>query len=125
MQLKESYIYLRNLRFHAFHGIMPQERIVGNDYIVNVRLRYDVSKAMLSDDVNDTLNYASVFDVISQEMAVPSGLLERVAYCMAERLCRKFPGIEAVDVKINKCNPPMGADGDGAGVELHLINDKT
>lgn len=125
MIIKESYITLTDLRFHAFHGVIPQERLTGNDYSVSLRIGYPVSEACLSDEVDDTLNYASVYDIVSQEMNVPSKLLERVAFRIADRLFRKFNLITALDVKLNKLNPPFGADCYGAGVELHLINDKT
>ncbi len=125
MIIKESYITLTDLRFHAFHGVMPQERLTGNDYSVSLRIGYPVFDACVSDEVNDTLNYASVYDIVSQEMNVPSQLLERVAYRIADRLFRKFNLITELDIKLNKLNPPFGADCYGAGIELHLINDKT
>ena len=50
----------------AYHGVMEQERIAGNDYVVNLRIKYPMEQAMLSDDVEDTLNYANVFEIISQ-----------------------------------------------------------
>ena len=119
MIIKESYITLTDLRFHAFHGVIPQERLTGNDYSVSLRIGYPVSEACLSDEVDDTLNYASVYDIVSQEMNVPSKLLERVAFRIADRLFRKFNLITALDVKLNKLNPPFGSDCYGAGVELH------
>ncbi len=120
MQLESSYINLLGLRFHAFHGVMAQEQLVGNDYLLDVRVRYDLSKAMLSDDVNDTLNYATVYEMIRQEMQIPSCLLEHVAYRIGNRLMTTFPQIESIDIHLTKKNPPMGADGDGAMIELHL-----
>ena len=36
MIVKQSKILLNNLRFHAFHGVLPQERVVGNDYVVSL-----------------------------------------------------------------------------------------
>lgn len=121
MKLKESYIVLQDLRFHAYHGVLPQERLTGNDYVVNLRIGYDIGDAMLSDDVNDTLNYAEVYQLVSQEMVVPSGLIEHVAGRIGDRLFRLFPKIEKVELKIIKQNPPMGADGDGAGIEVCLV----
>lgn len=125
MAVQSSYIVLQNVRFHAFHGVLPQERKVGNDYRINLRIKYDISQAMKSDDVNDTLNYAEVYLLLSQEMCVPSALLERVAGRIGDRLFRRFPKIEEIVLSIIKENPPMGADSEGAGVEVHLINDKT
>ena len=120
-----SKIYLRNVRFHAFHGVLPQEGIVGNDYLVNLMLDYDFSSAMKTDDLQGTLNYAEVYQKVREEMAVPSKLLEHVAGRIAHRLFSDFPEIQKLQLSITKVNPPMGADSDGAGVEVVLTNDKT
>lgn len=125
MKLMSSKIYLRNVRFHAFHGVLPQEGIVGNDYLVNLVLDYDFSSAMQTDELQGTLNYAEVYQKVREEMAVPSKLLEHVAGRIAHRLFSDFPEIQKLQLSITKVNPPMGADSDGAGVEVVLTNDKT
>lgn len=125
MNLMSSKIYLRNVRFHAFHGVLPQEGIVGNDYLVNLVLDYDFSSAMQTDELQGTLNYAEVYQKVKEEMAVPSKLLEHVAGRIAHRLFSDFPEIQKLQLSITKVNPPMGADSDGAGVEVVLTNDKT
>lgn len=125
MKLMSSKIYLRNVRFHAFHGVLPQEGIVGNDYLVNLVLDYDFSSAMKTDDLQGTLNYAEVYQKVREEMAVPSKLLEHVAGRIAHRLFSDFPEIQKLQLSITKVNPPMGTDSDGAGVEVVLTNDKT
>lgn len=125
MKLMSSKIYLRNVRFHAFHGVLPQEGIVGNDYLINLVLDYDFSSALKTDDLQGTLNYAEVYQKVREEMAVPSKLLEHVAGRIAHRLFSDFPEIQKLQLSITKVNPPMGADSDGAGVEVVLTNDKT
>ena len=121
----QTYIFLNKLRFRAFHGVQPQERLVGGDFIVTLRIGYPWQQAMTSDDVADTLDYAAVYAVVKHEMALPSQLLEHVAGRIAKTLCRQFPAITSIDLWLTKMMPPMGADCEGAGVELHLINDKT
>jgi dihydroneopterin aldolase len=125
LKVESSYIVLKEVRFHAFHGVMPQERKVGADFLLSLRLGYDISKAMQTDDVADTLNYAEVYQLAKQEMEQPSALLEHVAGRIAQTLMQQFPAIKSIDLTLTKQNPPMGADCQGAGVELHLINDKT
>lgn len=125
MKVESSYIVLKEVRFHAFHGVMPQERKVGADFLLSLRLGYDISKAMQTDDVADTLNYAEVYQLVKQEMEQPSALLEHVAGRIAQTLMQHFPDVKSIDLTLTKQNPPMGADCQGAGVELHLINDKT
>lgn len=123
--LKDSYIHLRRLRFHAYHGVEAQERLTGNDYEVNLRLRVDVSHAMVSDNVDDTVNYASVYDLVAYEMGIPARLVEHVAYRIGRQIMSRWTSVQEVEIQLIKRNPPMGADCEGAGVELHLINNKT
>ena len=125
MRITSSYIILRNVRFHAFHGVMPQERKVGADFLVNLRVGYPLEQAMQSDEVGDTLNYAALYEVVKAEMMQPSNLLEHVAGRIADAIVKRFPHVTSIDLDLTKQNPPMGADCDGAGVEIHLINDKT
>ena len=125
MRITSSYISLRNVRFHAFHGVMPQERRVGGDFLVNLRVGYPLEQAMQSDEVGDTLNYATLYEVVKTEMMQPSNLLEHVAGRIAEAIAERFPQVTSIDLALTKQNPPMGADCDGAGVEIHFIKDKT
>ena len=119
MRIMNNYIFLSDVRFHAFHGVMPQERTVGADFAVSVRIGYDFSQAAHTDEVADTLSYADVFDILKEEMAVPSRLLEHVAGRMVNAIRQKFVKVESIDLTLTKLNPPMGADCAGAGVEMH------
>ena len=125
MKLSSSYISLNRLRFHARHGVLPQERATGGEFIVSVRARYLFDKALESDNVDDTINYAEIFEIINKEMLTPSCLLEHLAGRIGRSIFNRMPMIESLDITVEKTNPPMGADSDGAAVELHLINDKT
>jgi dihydroneopterin aldolase len=125
MRLDKGTVYLKNVRLHAFHGVNQQEQVVGNDFIVNLRASYPLGKAMQSDDVGHALNYTELLEVVKTEMGQPSKLLENVAQRIAEKVFQRFPEVGELCLDLRKVNPPMGADCDGAGIELHLINDKT
>lgn len=121
MRLKQSYISLDNIRFHANHGVLEQERLTGGGFTVSVRVGCDIAGAVKTDDVCDTLDYSALYEVVKSEMQKPSRLIEHVAGRMAESIFNAFPKAESVDVKITKTNPPMGGNMDGASVELHLV----
>jgi dihydroneopterin aldolase len=125
MMITESFIYLRALRFHAYHGVEAQERLTGNDYLMDIRIGTDVKRATETDDVHDTINYAEVYEIARHEMLIPSDLIEHVAGRVAQALLDHWSQIQTLDIRLTKLNPPMGADCEGAGIELHLINDKT
>lgn len=124
-QAKSTKIFLRQLRFHAFHGVLDQERRVGNDYVINVVAECDFAHAMQTDELEDTVSYADIYRVVKEDMAIPSKLLEHVAGRIGERLFNEFPSLQSLDISIMKVNPPFGADCEGAGVEVHLMNYKT
>lgn len=120
MRIMQSYIILKDLRFYAYHGVGAQETQVGNEFVLDLRLRMDWTRAIWSDDVNDTLSYAEVYEAVKDEMARPSCLLEHVAGRIARRLFQDFSSLEEIELRLVKRNPPMGADIEGAGVELRV-----
>lgn len=118
MKVRSSYITLNNLEIYAYHGVMPQETEVGNTYIINIKLKVDYAKAGSTDSVEDTVSYADVFGVIKKVMSTPSKLLEHVVYRICEALFDGFQQVEEIEIRLDKTNPPMGADIETAGVEL-------
>ena len=118
MVLRSSHITLSGLRFHAYHGVMAQERQTGGDFLVDLQVMCDLEKAVHSDDLADTLNYGTLYDLAHQEMMQPSKLLEHVAGRIAQRVFDGFPQVENVVITVTKVNPPMGADLKGASVTL-------
>ena len=119
MKINNRYILLKQIRCYAYHGVAPQENLIGNDYIIDLKLKVDISKAAQTDEVADTVNYAEVHQVIMAEMAVPSKLLEHVGGRIIEKVFQQFPALEEIELHLSKRNPPMGADVESAGIELH------
>ena len=119
MKINSSYILLKEIRCYAYHGVAPQENLIGNEYIIDLKLKVDISKATRTDEVADTVNYAEVHQVIKNEMAVPSKLLELVSGRVVQKLFGQFACIGEIELRLSKRNPPMGADIESAGIELH------
>lgn len=116
--MTETTIYIKDLRMHAFHGVLEQERHVGNDYVINITVGFPWTEAALSDDVNDTLNYALLADVVAGEMAVPSNLVETVAKRICDAVKERFCRVSRVSIDIRKLAPPMPYHTDGCGVTM-------
>lgn len=117
----KSEIILNNMHFFACHGVLPQEAVVGNEFVVSLTLGVDVSRAMQTDDVADTVNYAEVYQAVKAEMHQRSQLLEHVAARIAHRLLHDFPQIHSVDIVVEKLNPPIpGAQIHSSAVHLLL-----
>ena len=119
----QHYIFLENVRFYSYHGVAPQETAIGNEFIINLRLKTDFGKATETDEVEDTVSYADIYATLKEEMELPSKLLEHVCGRIVIRLFRDFRKIREIEIKLAKRNPPMGADIDSAGVEMHCTRD--
>ena len=100
-------IELHNMLFYAYHGVMPHEREIGNEFEVSVKLEAEISAACASDDVNDTINYATLFELVNMEMQIPSRLLEHVAGRIFNRLTQEYPPITSLEVRVSKRHPPV------------------
>lgn len=119
MHIHPTEIRLSDLRFRAYHGVLPQERVVGNDYCVNLSLTLSaVADATYTDQLEGTVNYAEAYQVVQAEMAAPSALLEHVAQRILTRLFNRFDLVEKAAVEVIKINPPFSADGAKAAVLL-------
>lgn len=114
----ESYILLENIEFHAKHGVFEQENITGNTFIVNIKIKTDLSKAAESDNLNDTINYGEIYNIIKQEMDIPSKLIEHVGGRIIRQLIQNFPSIKGIELKISKKTPPIQGQIEQASIIL-------
>lgn len=110
-----NHIYVKNLEIYAFHGVMPQENVVGNKFLVNIRLDCDLTEAMMTDGIESSISYAEVIEVVKKEMAVTSRTLENVVYRIKNALTKSFPGILSGTVSVSKVTPPI------SGVKLSEV----
>lgn len=114
----KSSILLENIVFYAHHGVLRQETVVGNVFIVNLKVDLDLEKSCLSDNLADTISYADIYECVKNEMMIPSKLLEHAAYRIISRLKEKYTQIDKIEIKLSKRNPPIGGQLDYASVVL-------
>jgi len=101
-------IRLNGMEFYAYHGCLQEEQTVGNHFLVDVTMNCDMEKASCSDDLHDALNYAEVYELVKEEMAIRSHLLEHISSRILNRLFERFPELNGAEVCVSKLNPPIG-----------------
>jgi dihydroneopterin aldolase len=114
----EGVIEIDGMEFFAYHGCDEAERVAGNKFIVDTALVVSCNKAAASDDIRDTLDYRSAYEVIAREMKIPSRLLEHVAGRILDALHDTFPELLHATVKVSKLNPPLGGKVSATSVTL-------
>lgn len=102
-------IEVNGLELRAFHGVLPEERVTGNRFRVDVKVYYPFEQAINSDVEAHTLSYADIVEVIKEEMAVRSALLENVVGRIYSKLTGRYPLISGGEIRVAKLVPPLDA----------------
>lgn len=110
---------LEGMEFRAFHGCLERERIAGNDFVVDFKGEMDMSAAAASDNLEDALNYALIYDLIAEEMARPSNLLEHLASRIVKALEKEFPQLTRFSIRVSKKRPPVDGIVQWSRITLH------
>ncbi len=100
-------IHLSNLKFFSFHGVHPEERILGGAFEVNATVTFKEDKRI--EDLQQTVNYVKIYDIIKLQMAIPTPLLETVAQDLAEKIYIADNRITSINISIKKTHPPIAA----------------
>ena len=111
-------IKLNAMKFYAYHGISLQETTVGNYFMVNISYICPSEKACVSDDLNDTISYAAIYNIVKTEMEHPSKLLEHITKRISTALKSAFPQLMFLIVSVSKMNPPLGGEVQSASVTI-------
>jgi len=122
--LKEDFpqadrIVLDGMRFYGFHGVNPEERVQGQEYLVDLAVEMDLSVPGGSDRLEDTVSYAHMYRAVRDVMeGEPRNLLEAAAQSITEKILADFP-VNSVSVRVKKPHPPIrGSVIENATVEI-------
>ena len=107
------------MRFYGFHGVNPEEKTLGQTYLVDCEVTLDLSKAGISDNLNDTVSYTHIYRVVRSVIEGESkNLLEALAESIANKVINEF-NIQSIRITIVKPNPPIkGSNINQAAVEI-------
>ncbi len=98
-------INLNNLRFYSFHGLYPEEKLLGGEYEVNAEVLVESTEDII--DIKQTVDYTTIYDVIKKQMSVPAELLETIAQQIVSNTGQLDNRIKKVSVSIKKVHPPI------------------
>ncbi len=101
-------IELCGMQFFAHHGCFREEKIIGNNFVVDFSAETDMQKPSETDCLEDAVNYQLIYDIIKEEMAISSDLLEHVAGRMGRRIKAQFPMLQNITISVAKLAPPIG-----------------
>jgi len=115
-----SLISIEKMEFYAYHGCFEEEQKIGTWFNVDLSLEVDTSKAEKSDNLEDTVNYQAVYQVVKEQMMISSHLLENVGCRILNAIQENFPAVTYGWVKVKKMNPPLGGVMESVSVEIEM-----
>lgn len=116
---------LKGIVFYGYHGVFTEENRLGQKYIVDLDLHLDLSRAALTDDVNDTVNYAEIHALVKGIVeGPPVKLIETLAEKIASAILGTYTSIIEATVSVTKPNPPFKIIFDGVTVQLKRKRDR-
>lgn len=119
-------IILRDLGFFGYHGVMPEEAVLGQRFFVDLGCGVDLGQAGRSDDLEHSISYADMYDVVKAAFEERRfKLIEALGQHIVDRLFEAFPAIRWIEVRVRKPSAPIAMVVGEAAIELHRHRDVT
>tara|TARA_B110000495_G_scaffold180320_1_gene174319 strand:- start:730 stop:1083 length:354 start_codon:yes stop_codon:yes gene_type:complete len=106
-----SLISVEGIRIFAYHGHLPEEKKLGGHFIVNVWVTADTSEVEKTDDLNHTVDYVKIIDIVKEQMAIRSDMIEVPAKRIVDAIL-PLNKVQKVTVEVEKVQPPIDASFD-------------
>ena len=115
-------ITLEGINVYAYHGCLEEEGRIGGNYKVDVYMKTNFSEAALLDDLTKTVDCVEVYDIVKEEMAIRSKLIEHVGQRIVDKLTNRFKQLKSCKVRVTKYNPPMNGNVEKVSIEIESWN---
>ena len=112
-------IIIKDLKLYAYHGVNPEEKIEGQNFILDIICKADLKKPCQTDNVDDTVSYAQIIKLVKKVfVAEKYDLIEKAAQVVADAILDSFDKIEKVEITLKKPEAPIKADFGYVAVEI-------
>ncbi len=110
-------ISLLGMKFHAFHGVYPEEKLIGGHFLLDVVIETNIEDAADEDDITQTMNYEAIHQICKGVMNNPMDLIETVILNLKEELQNHFTAMDGLVIRLSKMNPPLSGQVASATIE--------
>ena len=114
-------ITVEGIRVFAFHGHLPEEAKLGGHFIVSVWVTADTREVEKTDDLNHTVDYVRIIEIVKEQMAIRSSMIENPAKRIVDAILPLYKA-QKVKVEVEKIQPPIDSDFDKISVTIEGKN---
>ena len=101
-------ITVEGIRVFAYHGHLPEEAKLGGHFIVNIWVTVDTSEVEKTDDLNHTVDYAEIIEIVNQNMSIRANMIEVPTRRIVDAIL-PLHKVQKVKVEVEKIQPPIDA----------------
>ncbi len=116
-------VALEGMEFHAYHGVYPEEAVLGNRFTVDLELETDFHKAMIDDELGGTIDYGMLYKLVKTRMESRVKLLEHLGHGILVDILQAYPQVKQITIKLKKHQPAMGGLVDFSSVTVQFPQD--
>lgn len=100
-------ITIKGMEFFGKHGVLPEEKSLGQQFIVDVEIYKSLQEAGSTDTLDKTVNYADVFQLVKDMVRGPAlNLIETLAEKIADMILKRYE-VNQVLVRVKKPQAPI------------------
>ena len=111
-------IIIKGLKLYAYHGVNPEEKVDGQNFILDITATLNADTAKQSDNVDDTVSYAKIIKTVRAVFTEKSyDLIEVAANKVGVSVMQTYPRLDSVTVLLMKPEAPVKADFEYVAVE--------
>ena len=112
-------IIVKGLKIFAYHGVNLEEKINGQNFILDITVSVDLTKPCITDKLSDTVSYSQIIKSAKRIFTEQKdNLIERAAMRVADGLFNEFQKIRSVTICVKKPEAPIDADFEYTAVEI-------
>ena len=110
-------ISAEGIKVFGYHGHLPEEAVLGGHFIVNVWVIVDTAEVEKTDDLNDTVDYVKIIDLVKEKMAIRANMIEVPAKRIVDAIL-SLNKVQKATVEVEKEQPPIDAVFDKISVTI-------
>lgn len=112
-------IIIKDLNIYAYHGVHEEEKLTGQNFVLDITVWLDLSSPCESDKVEDTVSYSEIIRKVTESFTASKyDLIEKAAQVTADTVFGEFPAVTECEILIKKPDAPIKADFSYVGVEI-------
>jgi dihydroneopterin aldolase len=116
-------IALKGVEVFARIGVLPEERLVGRKFLIDIKINCSLKKVSQTDNIEDVFSYEIISRAIYHNLQSEFKLMEAACRAIAIEILQKESAIKSMKIRMQKLSPLMKGNIEASVIEWHYPED--